>query len=127
MQKITAQFPEHGNRGLHSGTDHGIRVRHGILLSVSGCCLTVVPDPDGGGALAFDLLRRVSGLVDLPEVLVKAQQALHKTRSVESRQAAAFLDQYFEERNLPPDDDTVSELLSLASGTCRTGTSRAFL
>ena len=64
--------------------------------------------------LAFDLLGRVGTLIDLPEVLVKARQALRKAQSVESRQAAAFLEQYFRARNLSPDDATVTDLLSLA-------------
>lgn len=64
--------------------------------------------------LAFDLLGQVGTLVDLPDVLVKARQALRRAQSVESRQAAAFLEEYFQARSLSPDDDTVSALLSLA-------------
>ena len=61
-------------------------------------------------------------MVDLPDVLVKARQALRKAKSVESRQAAAFLQEYFQARNLSPDDDTVSELLSLAEATASRST-----
>ena len=71
-------------------------------------------------ALAFQLLGRVGTWVDLPEVLVKAQQALRKAQSVESREAAAFLEQYCRARNLSPDDATVTDLLSLTeSATSR--------
>jgi hypothetical protein len=64
-------------------------------------------------ALAFEILGRVGLAVDLPEVVGMARQALKKTQSVEARQAAEFLQVYFGERGLSPDDEMVEELLSL--------------
>jgi hypothetical protein len=73
-------------------------------------------------ALAFELLGPVGTLVDLPDVLVQARQAIRKAQSVEARQAAAFLQEYFQARDLSPDDDTVSDLLSLAEETASRST-----
>jgi hypothetical protein len=68
-------------------------------------------------ALAFDILARISRVVDLPTVVQLAQQALRKANSVEARQAAEFLEEYFSERDLQPDDTLENDLLSLAEQT----------
>lgn len=67
--------------------------------------------------LAFEILGGVAVAVDLPEVVGLARQALKKAQSVEARQAATFLQGYFTERDLSPDDDLIDELLSLAETT----------
>ncbi len=68
-------------------------------------------------ALAFEILGRVARAVDLPEVVSMARQALRKTKSAEGRQASEFLNEYFTERDFPPDDAMIDELLSLAEAT----------
>jgi len=76
-------------------------------------------DSFGGArrALAFGILGRVGWAVDLPEVVPMALRALRKTKSVESRQASEFLQEYFAERDLAPDDAMIEELLSLVEST----------
>jgi len=56
-------------------------------------------------------------VVDLPEVVTLARKSLKKAKSIESRQAADFLNKYFKERGLAQDDPIVDELLSLAAAT----------
>lgn len=68
-------------------------------------------------ALAFELLMPVGLLVDLRDAVAKALLALRKPQSVEARQAAEFLGDYFRERGESPDDATTEELLSLAEQT----------
>ena len=46
-----------------------------------------------------------------------ARQSLKKANSIESRQAADFLKQYFTERDFLMDDTIIDELLSLAATT----------
>ena len=71
-------------------------------------------------AIAFEILARISRVVDLPEVVQFAQQALRKARSVEARQAAEFLEEYLCERGLLPDEAMTHDLLSLAEqADCR--------
>ena len=67
--------------------------------------------------LAFGILRNVGRAVDLPEVVSMARQALRKTKSAVGRQASEFLNEYFTERDFPPDDAMIDELLSLAEAT----------
>jgi Fe2+ or Zn2+ uptake regulation protein len=56
-------------------------------------------------------------MADLPEVVTMARKSLKQANSVESRQAADFLKQYFTERDIPQDDTIIDELLSLAERT----------
>jgi hypothetical protein len=94
-----------------------LRELHDFAL---GCFVFKRPRDSFGGrrrALAFDILSRVGTAVDLPEALGKARQALRQTQSVESRQAAAFLEEYFRERGQSPDEPVIDELLSLAERT----------
>jgi hypothetical protein len=68
-------------------------------------------------ARALEILGRVGLAVDLPEVVDMARQALKKAQSVEARQVVGFLQEYFVERDLPPDEEMIEELLSLAEAT----------
>jgi hypothetical protein len=67
--------------------------------------------------LAYEILGHVGGMADLPEVVTMARKSLKQANSVESRQAADFLKQYFTERDIPQDDTIIDELLSLAERT----------
>lgn len=78
-------------------------------------------------ALAFEILGKVGLVVDLPEVVHTALKALKKAQSVESRQAAEFLRVYFAERDPPPNDELIDELLSLAERTNSRSTAFAAL
>ena len=94
-----------------------LRELHDFAL---GCFEFKRPRDSFGGrrrALALEILGRISLVVDLPEVVRIARDALRKAQSIESRQAAEFLQVYFTERGLPPDDDLTKELLSLAERT----------
>ncbi len=68
-------------------------------------------------AMAFEILARLGRVVDLPEVERLARQALGKNQSVEAREAAEFLKEYYCGRGVAPDDATTDELLSLAQRT----------
>jgi len=91
-----------------------LRALHDFALTCFDCCRPRDAFAGHRRALAFDVLAQVGTLVDLQDALEKARQALRKTQSVESRQAATLLEEYFQTRNLSPDDGTVSDLLSLA-------------
>ena len=94
-----------------------LRELHGFALS---CFEFKRPRDSFGGtrrALAFEILGRVGLAADLPEVVCMARKALKKAQSVEARQAAEFLQGYFSERCLSPDDEMIEELLSLAEAT----------
>lgn len=64
---------------------------------------------------AYEILGHVGRMADLPDVVTMARQSLKKAKSVESRQAADFLKQYFTARDIVPDDTIIDELLSLAA------------
>ncbi len=64
--------------------------------------------------LAYEILGHVGKMADLPEVVTMARQSLKKAQSVESRQAADFLKQYFTERDIRQDETVIAELLTLA-------------
>jgi hypothetical protein len=53
--------------------------------------------------LAFGILRNVGRAVDLPEVVRMAREASTKTQSIEGRDAADFLEEYFLGRSLSPE------------------------
>lgn len=67
--------------------------------------------------LAFEILHGVGTVVDLPEVVSMARQALKKVNSVEGRQAADFLQRYFTGRGLVQDETMIQELLSMVEAT----------
>ena len=84
------------------------------------CFLFKRPRDSFGGRrrmFAFQILSHISRLVDLPEVLQLARQALRKPQSIESRQASEFLVDYFAHRDMPFDDDLIEEHLSLVERT----------
>ena len=94
-----------------------LRELHDFAL---GCFAFKRPRDSFGGrrrALAYDILSRVATSVDLPEVLQRARLALRKVNSVESREAASFLEGYFRAREVLPDDATIDALLSLVERT----------
>lgn len=85
-----------------------------------GCFEFKRPRDSLGGrrrALAFDVLSRIGTLIDLPEALVLARQALRRVQSIEADHADLFLDEYLEAGHLPPDDSSIESLLALAEKT----------
>ncbi|MDA1274280.1 MAG: restriction endonuclease subunit S [Verrucomicrobia bacterium] len=99
-------------------------------LFALGCFEFKRPHDSFGGrrrALAFEILGKVGLVVDLPEVVHTALKVLKKAQSVESRQAAEFLRVYFAERDPPPNDELIDELLSLAERTNSRSTAFAAL
>jgi hypothetical protein len=89
------------------------------LHDFAWACFTFKRPRDSFGGkrrgLAYGILGHVSRMADLPEVVTMARQSLKKANSVESRQVADFLKQYFTARSILPDATIIAELMSLAA------------
>jgi hypothetical protein len=64
---------------------------------------------------AYEILGHVSKMVDLPEMLAMARESIKKVNFVEIRLTASFLKEYFNAREIPPDQAICDELLLLAA------------
>jgi hypothetical protein len=94
-----------------------LQLLHDLHDFALACFAFKRPRDNFGGrrrGFAYEILGHVGKMVDLPEVVTMARQSLKKTNSVESRQAADFLKEYFIERDLPQDGTIIAELLTLA-------------
>ena len=97
-----------------------LQVLHDLHNFAWACFAFKRPRDNFGGkrrGLAYEILGHVGRMADLPEVVNMARQSLKKANSIESRQAADFLKQYFTERDFLMDDTIIDELLSLAATT----------
>ncbi len=66
---------------------------------------------------AFGMLGRIARVMEVPDALPLATAALRKPRSIESLEAAQFIESYLCARDLAPDDQIVARLLKLAEVT----------
>lgn len=64
-------------------------------------------------AIAFEILASVGEVMDLPDVVVLARQALKKGRSAEVRAAIQFIRDYHTARETMPDESLVEEIVQM--------------